>query len=63
MEQSETRRVFSCFVLLLAAMFFLCGCSATKWKWAPEDSKSSTRLTKGEKERGVVKIDVLKVSF
>jgi hypothetical protein len=63
MERSEVRRVFSCFILVLIAMFFLCGCSTTRWEWAPEDSKFPTRLTKGEKERGVVKVDILKVSF
>jgi hypothetical protein len=63
MKLSEAKRIFSCFVITLIAIFFLCGCSTIKWKWVPEDSNSPTRLTQGEKERGAVKIDVLKVSF
>jgi hypothetical protein len=63
MKLSEAERIFSCFVITLIAIFFLCGCNTIKWKWVPEDSNSPTRLTQGEKERGVVKIDVLKVSF
>ena len=63
MKLSEAERIFSCFVITLIAIFFLCGCSTIKWKWVPEDNNSPTQLTKDEKERGVVKVDILKVSF
>jgi len=63
MRPSEAKSIFSCFVITLIAMFFLCGCSTVQWKWLPKDNNSPTRLTKDEKERGVVKVEVLKVSF
>lgn len=58
MKPSEAKRVFSCFVMILIAMFFLCGCSTVKWEWMPEKDEKNQ---KGYKE-GVV-VDVVKVSF
>ncbi len=59
MSMKLETRVFICFVLIL--IFVLCsGCNTVKYEWLPEDK---TKTTKEEKETGVVKGTVLKVSF
>jgi len=53
------KRVFICLVLIIL-VFGLMGCSTTNYEWFPEDR---TTLTKDEKETGVVKGSIVKVSF
>ena len=52
-------RVFICFVLTL--IFVLCtGCSSTKYEWLPEDKPTPNKY---EKETGVIKGTIVKISF
>jgi len=66
-NMSLERRVFICFVIVVA--FFCSGCSTTKWEWLPEKPHKSnlrgehSRLDKERKEVGGVQITVLKASF
>ena len=58
---SLPKRVFLCFLIIVIFIGFMTsGCRSTKWEWLPEDK---TKTTKAEKETGVVKGTVLKVSF
>ena len=51
-------RIFICFLLTL--IFILCtGCHSTKYEWLPEDNL----LNKYEKETGVIKGTIVKISF
>ena len=59
MSMKLETRVFICFVLTL--IFVLCsGCNTVKYEWLPKDRVKPSKL---EKETGVVKGTVLKVSF
>ena len=52
-------RVFICFILTL--IFILCtGCHSTKYEWLPEDKPAPNKY---EKETGVVKGTIVKLSF
>jgi hypothetical protein len=53
-------RIFICFVIVVIAIFFT-GCSTTKWEWIPKEQPKLK--TNHEKETGVIKVNVLKVSF
>ena len=53
------KRVFFC-LLIIVIFFGAMGCSSTKYEWFPEDR---TPLTTDEKETGVVKSSIVKVSF
>jgi hypothetical protein len=67
-NMSLERRVFICFVIVVA--FFCSGCSSTKWEWLPQEPHTDdqrrgeySRLDKDRKEVGGVQITVLKASF
>lgn len=52
-------RIFICFLLTL--IFILCtGCHSTKYEWLPEDKPVSNKY---EKETGVIKGTIVKISF
>ena len=53
------KRIFFC-LLIIVLVFGVMGCSSTKYEWLPEDKPP---LHIHEKETGVVKGTVVKVSF
>ena len=58
---SLPKRVFFCLLIIIIFIGFMTsGCHSTKWEWLPKDK---TQTTKDEKETGVIKGTVLKVSF
>ena len=68
-KDNLNKRVYCCFVIIIIAMFFLCGCTTTKWKWMPEAQgvsdlyKQKQSPKDREIESGALKINILEVKF